>query len=97
MANVRKLKKKIETLISEVISDCFIYSELHPDSNKKEVSTVLSDAVALRNDLIRRVNNPEKQEASGSVRSFYKNIENDLIKGVDKLFSRLSVLAGKKK
>jgi len=62
MASVRGLKKDVDSLIFEVISDCFIYSGLHPDNKSKMVSTIISDAVNLRNDLIARINNPDGKD-----------------------------------
>jgi hypothetical protein len=97
MASVRGLKKVIDSLIFEVISDCFVYSGLHPGDKSDEVSTIISDAVSLRNDLIAKVNNPDGKDNPKIVKTYYKSVEKDLISGVDKLFKRLSSLTGKKK
>ena len=90
------LKKDIDSLIFEVISDCFVFSGVHPDDESDEVSTIISDAVNLRNDLIARVNNPDGKENPKIVKAYYKSVEKDLLSGVDKLFGRLSSLTKKK-
>jgi hypothetical protein len=87
MASVRQLKKDIDNQIFEVISDCFIYAGLHPDSNDEEISGIISDAVNLRNELIARVNNPDGKD----------NVADDLVTGVDKFCGKLSVISKKKK
>jgi hypothetical protein len=97
MASVRVLKKDIDYLIFEVISDCFTFSGLHPDNKTDEVSAIISDAVSFRNDLIARVNNPDGKDNPKILKAYYKSVEKDLISGVDKLFSRLSSLSAKKK
>jgi hypothetical protein len=97
MASVRGLKKDIDSLIFEVISDCFIYSGLHPENKPDEVSAIISDAVNFRNDLIARVNNPDGKDNPKIVKAYYKTVEKDLISGVDKLFEKLSSLSKKKK
>jgi hypothetical protein len=97
MASVRGLKKDIDSLIFEVISDCFLYSGVHPDNKTDEVSAIISDSVNLRNDLIARVNNPDGKDNPKIVKAYYKSVEKDLISGVDKLFKRLSALPKKKK
>ncbi len=97
MASVRSLKKDIDYLIFEVISDCFAYSGIHPDNKSDELSAIISDAVNFRNDLIARVNNPDGKDNPKIVKAFYKSVEKDLITGVDKLFDRLSALSAKKK
>jgi hypothetical protein len=96
MASIRELKKDIDYLTFEVISDCFVYSGVHPENESDELSTLISDAVNFRNDLIARVNNPDVKDNPKIVKAYYKAVEKDLITGVDKLFSRLSSLSKKK-
>jgi hypothetical protein len=97
MASVRNLKKDIDNLIFEVISDCFIYSGLHPESKTEDVSGIIADAVSLRNDLIARVNNPDGKDNPKIVKKHYQAVKADLLSGVDKLCGRLSVISKKKK
>ena len=92
MASVRELKKDIDYLVYEVLSDCFAFSGMHPDDRTEELSAIISDAVELRNDLIARVNNPDGKDNPKIVKAYYKSVEKDLLKGVDKLFTRLSSL-----
>lgn len=97
MPSVRKLKKDIDYLIFEVISDCFSFGARYPEDKAEELSGIISDAVSLRNDLIRRVNNPVKDGGPGTIKTHFRLIEKDLITGADKLFGKLSGLHGKKK
>jgi hypothetical protein len=96
MASIRELKKDIDYLTFEVISDCFAYSGVHPDNQTDELSAIISDAVNFRNDLIARVNNPDGKDNPKIVKAYYKAVEKDLVTGVDKLFDRLSSLSTKK-
>lgn len=97
MASVRELKKDIDFLVFEVISDCFVFSSLHPDNKSEELTALISDAVELRNDLIARVNNPDGKDNPKIVKSYYKTVSKDLMLGVDNLFERLSAISTKKK
>lgn len=97
MASVRELKKDIDYLVFEVISDCFVYSNIHFDNKSDELSTLISDAVEFRNDLIARVNNPDGKDNPKIVKAYYITVEKDLLTGVDKLFERLSALSSRKK
>lgn len=97
MASVKNLKKDIDNLIFEIISDCFIYTGLHPDNKADDVSGIITDAVNLRNDLIARVNNPDGKDNPKIVKKHYQAIKADLITGADQLWSRLSTLSKKKK
>ena len=93
MASLRNLKKDIDYLVFEVLSDCFIFSSIHPDNKTDELSVIISDAVTFRNDLIARVNNPDGKDNPKILKSYYKTVEKDLVTGVDKLFDRLSSLS----
>jgi hypothetical protein len=96
MASVRELKKDIDYLVFEVISDCLLYSDVNPAENDDAVTTIIQDAVSFRNDLIARVNNPDGKDNTKIVKAFYKSVEKDLLTGVDKLFDRLSAVSAKK-
>ncbi|MGC1389881.1 MAG: hypothetical protein WA816_02500 [Bacteroidales bacterium] len=96
MASIRELKKDIDYLIYEVISDCFVYSNIHPENKTDELTALISDAVEFRNELIARVNNPDGKDNPKIVKAYYKTLEKDLLTGVDKLFERLSSLSAKK-
>lgn len=95
MASVRELKKDIDFLIYEVISDCFVFSGLHPDIKADELSAIISDAIDFRNDLIARVNNPDGKDNPKIIKAYYKLLEKDLLTGVDTLFNRLSEMTKK--
>lgn len=97
MASVKNLKKDIDYLIFEVISDCFTYSGSNEGKHSEEVSKLISDAVTLRNDLIARVNNPDGKDNPKIVKKYYQSVKQDLLGGVDNLFERLSALSSKKK
>lgn len=96
MASVRELKKDIDYLIFEVISDCFVFSGLNPENKSDELTTLITDAVELRNDLIARVNNPDGKDNPKIIKAYYKSVQKDLLSGADKLFTRLSALSSKK-
>src|SRR5512133_328625 len=97
MSIKRDLKKDINYLVFEVISDCFAFAAMHPDKKTDKVDAIINEAVNLRNDLIARVNNPDGKDNPKIIRSYYKSISNDLLTGVDGLFERLSALSAKKK
>jgi hypothetical protein len=96
MASIRDLKKDIEYLVFEVISDCLLYSGIHGGENEDDVSAIIDDAVSFRNELFARVNNPDGKNNPKIVKAYYKKIEKDLFTGVDELFERLSALTAKK-
>jgi len=97
MSSIRQLKKEIDNQIFEIISDCFLYTSLHPDDLSEEISSIIEDAVTLRNDLIARTNNRASSDNSKDIRKHFKAVTNDLTTGVNELCGRLSKVTARKK
>ena len=82
MANLRDLKKEINGLTNEVISDCFLYLHIHEDKNKKEVTGIMKDTLKTRNDLIHKVNHPDSGDRK-KIKKHFGKIRSEL---VDKMY-----------
>jgi hypothetical protein len=95
MAKIRRLKKDIEFITFEVVSDCFSALELYPDRKKTEIYTIISDAVNNGNDLMEKVNQKNLGDKK-ETKKHYKGIYTDLLKGADDQFSRLSKIISEK-
>jgi len=96
MANKREIKKDVDYLVGEVISDCYTYLMIHGETNRDNVVEIMGSIVEKRNELIGRVNNPDKKFDSKQVKAHYKAINVDLLSAVDDSFSKLSGLSAKK-
>jgi len=90
MANIRDLKKDIDYLFFELISDCFMFTSLHDGKKKTEAQDLIEEAVSMRNEFIDRVNNPDGKDNPGLVRAYYGTLRKDLFEKVDGYFERLS-------
>jgi transcriptional accessory protein Tex/SPT6 len=90
MANLRVIKKDIDYLVSEVISDCWTFLYINQGKNSQEAVDVINEAVELRNSLYERVNHPDKE----NMKAHYKAVNKDLLTEVDTLFNKISNLVG---
>lgn len=88
MASLRKIKKDIEYLFTEVISDCWTYLYFNKGKHEDKIAEIINDAIDLRNDLFKRINHYDRKNA----RKTFQEINSDLLKGVDELFIRVSKL-----
>ena len=88
MASLRRLKKDIDFLMEEVISDCCTFMYLYPDKKREEAIDIIQNAVELRNKLYAEVNNPQDNPR----KAYYKAVNQELVEGVDLLFQRISEL-----
>ncbi|MCC8036505.1 MAG: hypothetical protein LIO77_11400 [Rikenellaceae bacterium] len=89
MASLRKLKKDIDFLVEEIVSDSYLTIYFHPEK-KDSVVEIMQKAVSLRNDLYQRANNPVEKNNPHLVRKHYMQIRLDMMNGVDQLFTDLS-------
>lgn len=91
MASLRVLKKDIDYLVNEVISDCYISTYFHPD-RKDDIIAVIEEAVALRNDLFTRANNPAEKHNKSLVKKHFAFLRTEMFAKIDELFGKLSEL-----
>jgi predicted HAD superfamily phosphohydrolase len=89
MASLRKLKRDINYLMDEVVTDSYLSLWFHPE-HKDAIVNVIRDAVDLRNTLYDRANNPIEKKSSSLVRKHYAAVRRDMFEGIDRLFVRLS-------
>ncbi|MBR5735274.1 MAG: hypothetical protein IKX60_00565 [Bacteroidales bacterium] len=102
--NLRVLKKDIEFLMNDFVSDCLLYNDFSDGKKEEEVVGLIREGLALSDSLNARVNFPKKAVANArgvekfvrkegkEVKAHYKDIQKDLYEGYDKLFEKLSAL-----
>jgi predicted HAD superfamily phosphohydrolase len=90
MASIKDLKKDIDYLFFELISDCFMFTSLHEGQKKTAAQDLIEEAVSMRNEFIDRVNNPDGKDNPVLVRAYYNTLRKDLFEKVDSYFERLS-------
>jgi len=92
MANIRDIKKEINGLTNEVISDCFLYLYVHKDKNKKEVTRIMKDTIKTRNNLIYKANRPDSKDRKNNRKHFGK-IKSELVNKMDGYLTKLSKIS----
>lgn len=95
MASLRNLKRDIDYLVNEVVTDGYLALYFRPKSSDAVVA-IIQDAVTLRNDLYERANSPLEKKNKTLVHKHYAALRRDMFSGVDKLFVRLSEVGEKK-
>lgn len=95
MANLRGLKKEIDYRLEEVVFDCDMAICFQP-SKEKEIFDVMQDAVAVRNALFVKANNPAEPHNRSLVRKHYAALRAEMNDAFGALFEKLSAINGKK-
>jgi len=79
MASIRLLKKDINRLAFNLLSECFAIKHYNKGISEDEYDTVIKKIVFLRNDLISRTNHPEQDAGTDSIKAHYQSVQKDLI------------------
>lgn len=93
MANIKDLKKDINWLSYEVISDCLIFKHIHKKESEDEVNEIMQHMIDKRDEFIRRINTAKRTENKKAARAEYKKVLDELMKTADDSFKKLSELA----
>jgi hypothetical protein len=78
MANKRNIKKDINSVLGNVLEEC--YSEMlnNPGVKEKEINTIIDEAVDLADDLISRVNGARNIAATKELKKHFHKIADEL-------------------
>ena len=79
MASTRLLKKDINKLAFELLQECFSYRHYSEELSEDKFDAVIKKIVLLRNDLIQRVNHPETDGDSASLKEHFQKVQLDLL------------------
>lgn len=92
MATVRRLKKEIEIMSSQLIGDCIDFIEKFEDKKETTLLSVIEEAVKLNNTMLDRACHPEGKDDPKLVRQHYRQLKTDFIKGLDQAYAKLESL-----
>ncbi len=85
MASIRDLKKDINYLASEIVTEAYVRKMIFSDIKDDEFKKVIADAIDFRNELIARINHPDGKSDPKKVKAYFKDIRNEM----DQKFSEL--------
>ena len=91
MASLRRIKKDVVYMVNEVISDCWMYAYLHDDGDLEAAGKIISDAIAMGEDLFDKITSYPREGA----RAYFNEVGKELSVRTDELFKRVSALSRK--
>ncbi len=92
MANLRELKKDINYLASEVVTQGYMKLALVDGIKDEDLSPILVEAVEMRNEFVARANHPDGKDNKKLVKKFYNKLRSDLMAKSLELFNRIGEL-----
>ncbi len=89
MASLRTIKRDIDYLVNEVVTDAYL--AFHFNVNKQdEIVAIIKEAVELRNNLFEAVNNPADKKDYKAVKKHFQTLRKEMFTKIDELFTKLS-------
>ena len=91
MSSLRLLKKDIDYLVEELVSDCYLSVYFHSEKEEAIVA-LMSEVMSFRNDIFERINNPAEKNNSKLLKKHFAQIRLETFSKIDESFEKLSVL-----
>lgn len=88
MASIRDLKKSVNNLTFELVSECMTYQHFHKDKKHDKTQKAMENLVSKRNELIDKINHPSDKADLKKNKAYYREIikeMNDMVSLMDKL------------
>ena len=90
--NLRVIKKDINYLADEFVSDAVISMSFHDDNEKAEqIVDLINEVLDLKDGILSRVSHPE-----GDKRAYYRNLTDEMLSALDVVYDKLSAIVAKK-
>jgi len=78
MASRRALKKSINNLTFELVSECYTFKLFHPEKKHDKTDQTMQNLVQMRNSLINKINNPMEKQNFKKNRKHFRGIAKEL-------------------
>ncbi|MDR1380807.1 MAG: hypothetical protein LBJ47_04930 [Tannerella sp.] len=91
MAKRRDLKKTIEYLSGELITQTLLYS-LRPEAERKKIGQIIARICDMNDEYRRRTGSPSAQADRKSTRRYYAKLREDVNTEADRIYGELMLL-----
>ena len=85
MASIRNLKKDLNYIAYELLTEAFAYKHFHPELEESKLDETIKKVVKLRNEILQRINRPGVFENPTEQKAHYRQIQEDMVRLVEVL------------
>ncbi len=90
MASIKKFKKEINSALSDVIEECYVFQTKSEEKVSAKAEKIIDEAIATFDELITKLN----KKNVDNFKKHFKEIEGDLKSKSAKLLEKLEKLKG---
>lgn len=91
MASRKDLKKDIDYIVFDLISDCYDCIDENLDQDLSGYEQIINDIIDLQDDLLTRINQYDPKDEK-NLKGYFSDIKNDLEKGLKSGYKALEDL-----
>lgn len=95
MASKRMLKKDVDSLIFEVVSESYSFTDIYPEADHSTADEIIEKAMELQDETITRINNVDKSLSSKETKKYFNEVKTGFIQQIEGLFKELDKLFDK--
>jgi hypothetical protein len=92
MASIKNLKKNINYLASEIITEAYIRKILFDGIKEDDFKKVVSDAIEFRNELIAKANHHNKKDSTRKAKVYFQNVRQEMKQKFSELINAVNNL-----
>lgn len=92
MASKKNLKKDINFLADDIAGTCMMHQSIGNSKNKEELDQIIEEIILFRDEIIKKINEPELPESSKNLRTYYREIYQQFLKKVDETYDKINSL-----
>lgn len=79
MASIRKLKKDINYVAFELLTEIFTFKHFHEELEDKKFDQIIKKVVSKRDELMNRVNQYDGDKGTSSYKQYFNKIREEMI------------------
>ena len=93
MASIRDLKKDINYLAGEIITEAYVRKMLFNNIDEEEFKSIILDTINFRNSMIKKVvNHPTEKNDRKKVKKYFQEIRKEMYQKFNELVNKVSEL-----
>ena len=95
MASRKVLKRDIDYMTSELLSDCVLYVDLYPAQPTEPVTEIINNVLLKKQEVFTKINTPTSKMDKKAVKENYKGYISEMLTSVNEGYEKLSKLPRK--
>lgn len=92
MASKRELKKDVDSLIFEVVSESYSFIDIYPKADHSKAEEIIEKAMNLQDETTMKINNVDKSLSPKETKKYFNELKTDFIQKIEALFKELDKL-----